>query len=219
MPQVVCIVVHHGATRWLGGSDLLDNTGVVSGMWPDPSRFLLNLPFILDDLYAESVGALRDREMPALPRLALFCLKRARDAVDFVAELRPWIAELGAVSQVASPTVAHVGLFSYIMEVADVTYSRILEFIRLEVGPAAEKLLKSTYDQILEKGQAKGKAEGKAEGVAEMAEVLLRLLARRFGEVPQEFVDRVRSSPIQRIGLWVERVLDAESLEQVLAEE
>jgi hypothetical protein len=204
LPQVVCVVVHHSGDPWRGGTGLLDATDVVEGLFPDPARYLTNVPFLVDDLWQATAEELRHREMPVLGRLALFCLKRGRHAHDLLAELRAWIGELRQVTRVARPDAALFGLFRYIMEVTDTTHQRLLEFLRVEVGPAAEKLMKSTYDQIIEEGTTQG-----------MANLLLRQLAKRFGSVAEDVAHRVRQSSVEELGTWAERVLTAASLEQV----
>ncbi len=212
LPQVVCVVIYHGEGPWPLGTSTLDTTDVVPGIWPDPARFLANLPFLVDDLTSDGAEALRGRQMPPLARLALFCLKRARPSKNLLAELRPWIEDVRTVFRSQHPTEAHFGLFRYIMEFTDLSYARFLEFLRDEVGQPAEKLLKSTYQQILEEGEARGEAQG-------MAAMLLKLLDKRFGTVPSDIVDRVRVSSIDELGQWAERVLTAETLDHVFEKE
>lgn len=74
----------------------------------------------------------------------------------------------------------------------------------------------------LEQGRAKGRLEGKAEGRAEgraeaKAETLLRQLRRRFGPLPEAARDRILAADLATLDLWLDRVLDAASLEEVLA--
>jgi len=69
-------------------------------------------------------------------------------------------------------------------------------------------------------GKAEGLAEGKAEGLAEgeqkgRAEMLLRLLRRRFGTVPVAVVEQVQAAGIDHLDEWSENVLDAATLEDV----
>jgi hypothetical protein len=67
-----------------------------------------------------------------------------------------------------------------------------------------------TGAEILEKkAEAKGKVEGKAD-------VLLRLLEIKFGRLPKATVKRVRSATTAELDRWVERVLTASSLDEVL---
>ncbi len=48
--------------------------------------------------------------------------------------------------------------------------------------------------------------------------MLLRQLARRFGALPDEAVDRVRAADIAALEEWGLRLLDAASLDDVFAE-
>ena len=72
--------------------------------------------------------------------------------------------------------------------------------------------MKTTYQQILEEGEARGEAKG-------MAAVLLKLLDERFGTVPPDTIKRIGTASVEELGLWAERVLGAESMNQVFAEE
>jgi hypothetical protein len=77
-----------------------------------------------------------------------------------------------------------------------------------------------TAAQILRaEGRAEGEAKGRAEGEAKgRAEVLLKLLEKKFGSVGPEIRDRVVSATIQDLDRWVERVLSAATLEEVLSD-
>lgn len=67
------------------------------------------------------------------------------------------------------------------------------------------------------KAWAEGYAEGYAEGQAKRAAgVLLRLLARKFGAIPDQARDRIGAASIDQLDLWTMRVLDATTLDDVL---
>ncbi len=65
----------------------------------------------------------------------------------------------------------------------------------------------------LREGLEKGLQQGRQEGEAGL---LLRLLERRFGALPDWAVDRVRAADIAVLEDWGVRILDAGSLEDVL---
>lgn len=70
-----------------------------------------------------------------------------------------------------------------------------------------------------ERGRAEGLAEGRAEGLAEgRAKVLLRQLTRRFGPLPTATVQRVEQASVRDLDVWLDRILDAGSLADVLAD-
>ena len=47
------------------------------------------------------------------------------------------------------------------------------------------------------------------------AEIVLKLLGKRFGPPADDVVERVRTAPIERLDEWAIRVLSAESLRDV----
>lgn len=66
-------------------------------------------------------------------------------------------------------------------------------------------------------GKAEGKAEGKVEGRAEgRAEFVLRLLTRRFGDLPRSIHDRIRCASIEELDRIGDRLLTADSLSEAL---
>ena len=91
------------------------------------------------------------------------------------------------------------------------------------VGPAireeVERMLRaedfpvdSWAKEYVEIGEARGELRG-------AANVVLRLLARRFGAVPDDIERRVRSADADMVQRWGDRVVDAETLDDVFAED
>jgi hypothetical protein len=58
----------------------------------------------------------------------------------------------------------------------------------------------------------KGKAEGRAEGEAN---ILVRLIERRFGDVPHHLRQRIFAADVATVEEWFDRVLDAHDLQSV----
>lgn len=69
-------------------------------------------------------------------------------------------------------------------------------------------------DMLRAEGRTEGRAEGRTE---EAARILVRLLTRRFGTVPDRARERIASASLEQLRVWSERVLDAETVDQVLA--
>ncbi len=60
--------------------------------------------------------------------------------------------------------------------------------------------------------------QGRAEGIEKgQAGLLLRLLERRFGALPESVRERVHDASVSELEAWAEAVLDAAELEEVLA--
>lgn len=72
-----------------------------------------------------------------------------------------------------------------------------------------------TVSIALEEYMTEARAEGQ---VVAKAETLLRQLRHRFGEVPTAAAARVRAADGDRLDAWLDRVIDAPTLEAVLAE-
>ena len=66
-------------------------------------------------------------------------------------------------------------------------------------------------------GRAEGNAEGKAAGKAEgRIEIILKMLALRFGLPPADIETRVRSARAEQLDAVIERMLTAQTLEEAL---
>ena len=59
--------------------------------------------------------------------------------------------------------------------------------------------------------------EGREQGRRrEAADNLLRLMRRRFGDVPTDVVTRIEAAPLDALHAWFDRAIDAERLEDVV---
>jgi flagellar biosynthesis/type III secretory pathway protein FliH len=77
-----------------------------------------------------------------------------------------------------------------------------------------EKGLQQGMQQGMQQGLQQGKQEGIHQGQADM---VLRLLNRRFGAVPSRLAERVRSVPSERMPDLLDVALTAAVLEEVAA--
>lgn len=83
-----------------------------------------------------------------------------------------------------------------------------------------EKRVEEWNREIREEGRLIGRQEGLAEGIQKglqkgEANLLLRLLERKFGRLDPETRKKVRGADAERLLDWGERVLTAERLEDV----
>lgn len=62
-------------------------------------------------------------------------------------------------------------------------------------------------------------AEGRKEGIEEgEKKLLVKQLDRKFGELSAEVRERIEGASSEQVDLWGERVLTAQSIDQVFAE-
>jgi predicted transposase YdaD len=72
--------------------------------------------------------------------------------------------------------------------------------------------------KLIAEGEARGEARGRAEGEAKgKAELLIRQLGLRFGALSEATRAKIVHAPPERLDSWAERVITAQSLEEVLS--
>lgn len=213
LPPIVPIVVHHGPQRWTAPRAVLDLIDLAS-LAPEVRRALAplqpNLRFLLDDLAAMSESQLEQRRATVLSRLTLLLLQfvrsaEARDPVELVAR---WLGLLRALWDDPAGRHALIALFSYVASQLEASRERIMAAAAL-IHEDAQIMGKTIADQFREEGMAKGKTTG-------MAELLLRQLRKRFGNLSETTEVQVRTASSENLDTWAERILTAASLDEVL---
>jgi hypothetical protein len=89
-----------------------------------------------------------------------------------------------------------------------VTTNRTLEEVETMLAESIDRWNR----EIREEGREQGRQEGRQEGEARL---VLRQLRLKFGPLEPEIEDRVRSADADRLLTWGERVLTAESLQDI----
>ena len=212
LPPIVPVVVHHSDIGWTGCTDLLDLVDLDDETRRLLDRHLPSFELVLHDLSRESEQELRERTASALGRLALFCLKRARHSGDLLEELDRWTRAVREVRDAANGAHALGAVLWHILKFQNPPQEALRRFLTAAIGPRVEEAMTSYADQIGEEYLEKGRAEGRAEA-------LLRLLGTRFGEVTDAVGDRVHRASMDQLDGWLDRVLIANSLEEVFLNE
>ena len=80
--------------------------------------------------------------------------------------------------------------------------------------------LAERFDQWAQQYEQRGKLVGWQEGRLEgeqtgEARLLQRLLTRRFGALPADYVARIRAASSEQLERWSDQVLDAKTLAEV----
>lgn len=79
---------------------------------------------------------------------------------------------------------------------------------------AEEKGLERGLEQGLRQGRQLGLQDGLRKG---QAGLVLRLLERRFGVIPTEYLEELETAPLDQLSRWAERILDADSVAEVFS--
>lgn len=139
-------------------------------------------------------------------------LRDARRAASVATLMSSW-AELFRAALTEDPELDAVLLvFRYISQVREEPLDDVIDAAHA-IGPDAEETVMTLYERILAEGEAKGIVKGMAEGKAEL---VLRLLAQRFGAIDPQLAERVRASSAEEIDAMIDRVLTAATTADVV---
>jgi hypothetical protein len=215
LPPILPIVLYNGEPRWRAPVDLRELIGLpeASPMW----QWQPDLRYHLIDEGAFSPGDLEARDgLPAL----LFRLENWSDPAKLVVladALLAWFARhpgfqaartvfVDLLSAAMAPLGPGVRVPEELLEVRNMLATRVEEWM--------EQRKQQWEQQGKQQGLLEGEQKGRQRGEAAL---LLRLLERRFGALPDWVRDRVLAADTVMIEEWGLRVLETASLEDVLA--
>ncbi len=93
----------------------------------------------------------------------------------------------------------------------------LIDRLKPVVGPEIEATMLTEGQRLEKRIYDEGHKQGYHEGQAHGRDLLLRQLGRRFGPLPALAVYRVSNASADELIEWGERILDAESLDDVFA--
>ncbi len=207
LPPILPVVLYNGDPRWKAPRALQDLIGLRddSPLW----EWQPDMRYHLIDEGAFTLGDLERREgLPAL----LFRLENSPDLAQLV----------GLADEVLAWFASHPG-FAAAQKV-------LVEVLRAAIAPHGQgvrvpdellevrNMLATRIEKWMEESKQQGRLEGEQRGrQSGKAALLLRLLERRFGVLPDWARDRVLAADTDRMEEWGLRVLDAASLDEVFA--
>jgi len=108
----------------------------------------------------------------------------------------------------------------YIVDVSDTPEQEILTVLERGMLPNAREALMTIAERLRTEGREQGRKEGRKEGREEnQRDMLLKLLERRFGALPEPVMERIRGAGIKQLDRWFDRGITARSLRAVFADE
>ncbi len=205
LPPIVPMIFFHGQGRWTAARSVVEMIDAPEELAP----FLRDFAYLLHDLgEIEPLGLSR---MPEV-RAGLLAL-RVVHADDIPADL---IDLMTGGTLAGSEFERH--LMRYIVERMNLTPPMLEASLRRTKPDRWEALMGTVAEAWIEQGRAEGIEKGLAQGIEKgQAGLLLRQLERRFGALPESVRQRVRDASVSELEVWAEAVLDAASLEEVLA--
>jgi len=218
LPAVLPVVVHADTRPWRSPRNvrqLFDLARLPKTL----QRYLPSFRYVLDDLHDEPPARLRQRALSVFGLCALSALQylpaAARDAHAFDAWLAAWHdvqAKAAEVEQKGDGRDLFDVLVDYVFATSGLPAEDVQRLLtRRFPDPAMKNKFVSTAQQLRNEGKVEGKAEGKAS-------TLLRQITRRFGAPDADAVERVRSASLDELDRWLDRILDAASLDELFAD-
>lgn len=215
LPPILPVVLYNGDRRWAAPLALRDLVGLAEGsplwQWQPAMRYQI----VDEGAFPEDDLARRD----ALLAL-LFRLESSPDparAVVLTDAVLAWFRRHPGFELVRPVFVDLLGAMLAPLAPGVRVPEELLE-VRNMLATRAE----AWKQQWLQEGEQRGRQEGRQEGEqrgrqAGEAAILLRQLERRFGVLPGWARDRIAAADTAVLEDWGLRVLDAASLEEVLA--
>lgn len=211
-PPVIPMLVYHGDRPWPHGRSLHEALRPAALLVP----YTPQLHFELCDLSGLAEAQIRGT---VLLRVAMLLMKHIGD--KDLGERLPGI--LGLLRELSGRRTALGYLETVLRYLATATDAlsedQVRRALRQALPEAEETKMATLAQQWFEQGRAEGHAEGHAEGIQTGEQkMLIRLLERRFGPLPETWRERIAAADAETLLVWSERLLTARRLEEVFAE-
>jgi len=216
LPPVLPIVLYNGDARWTAATDVADliptPPGLVAQYIPRHSFLLIEQNRYADEDLADKrnlVAAMMRIEHAAkpedLPQVVRLIQRLVEDNPELERDMTTWIATV----------LSHRSGGALVLP-----EMRNLKELRMTLDHRFEVWARGHEQRGLERGLLEGRQEGRLEGLQAGLQkgeqlVLQKLLTKRFGPLPAEVLGHLNSASTEQIDTWVDRVLDAGSLEEV----
>ena len=189
---------------------------------PGMAEFTPHFRFALDDLGAASEQGLRDRAASAYTRLVLSALQQTRGGREVRELLLGWVGLIHELLREPGGEGALALVLRYLLEVRGAAEFATIDTTVREItaarGDVMETIAQMLESRGMERGLQQGLQQGRQEGRQEgQRELLLRLLGRRFGDLPAMLRQRVAMAEGPELERWAERLLLAGDLDEVFA--
>ena len=212
LPPVLPIVLYNGDARWRAATDVADLIPTPPG-WV--AQYLPRLSYLLIEQHQYA-----DEDLATLRNLAAAMIRvehaaKLETLPQVVAQIQELVAgnpELERAFTIWIPAVLsnRSGGTVVLPEV------KSLKELTMTIDHRFEVWAKGHEQRGLEKGRLEGRLEGEQKGRQEGEQLVLqKLLTKRFGPLPEDVLGQIRSASSTQLDAWVDRVLDAASLEEV----
>ena len=220
LPLMIALVVSHAPEGWTSPVCLHDLVVPHPTSHDGLSELVPGFRILVDDLAHLGNEELKDRALATFPKLVLWALRDARDADRLLRNLSDWLDEFREALRAPSGIEAVSRRLRYIALVCqDLYYERFCNTIREQL-PEAERSAMTMAEELIQMGRTEGLAQGRTEGRAQAgASMLVRMLERKFIDIPPEYRARIDASAPEQLEMLAERTLFADTFAAVFADE
>jgi hypothetical protein len=191
--------------------------------------YLPNFRFVLDDLTHQADETIRQRVHEDLVTLVLLLLKNLRHDAD-LAKLEELTSLMVEVAAAPSGVAALRAVVKYILTVTKADFVAITHLITTQVSQEAGDLIMTTAQQLIQQGIEQGFEQGIEKGIKKGIEqgiekgrvegrrrTLAKLIQLRFTAPSAATLARLGAASEAELDLWTERILAAETLDELFA--
>lgn len=200
LPAVIPIVVHHNKRQWNAPTDLYDLFDLDDGTAQAAVEYLPRFRFLLDDLNRLDEQMLRARPLTPPALISLELLTTMTVSPRLIDELYRLSDDFKQVADGPDGKQYLITFLTYIKAVGNVPADELYDLFA-SFGPEGRKAYMTTADQLRTEGEAK---------------LLVRLLTRKFGPLSPAVLDVVNTASAEQIDTWTDRILTADTLDDVL---
>ncbi len=212
IPAILPVVLHHGEGGWTAARSLEELYDLDPEVLAAAGERVPRLRFALDDLGAEGDDALRARAMTALGRLVFYCFRHARNPAELIRGLAHCWDLVGEVYAAPNGAAALGTVWRYILIIHSEPPEVVLtQLAAVTPDPIKEELM-TAGEVLIERGRVQGEIKGEIKGKRNM---LLTVLAARFGAVPAAVVAQVNAAEHAQLDAWARRGVTAPTLDEV----
>jgi hypothetical protein len=209
LPPVLPVVIHNGSRPWRAATDIAELLPVLPAGLAD---YAPRMKYLLLDKHRFDDAGLRPMRnlLASVMRLELNPDKQTH--IEAMADLRRLLSGAPELKRVFS-----AWLNTFVADRPDLAESGALDLQENEMG--IRENLERWQKEAIAQGVQQGMQQGMEQGVQQGEALLLqRLLAKRFGPLPSAIIERLASASREQIETWGDRVIDAESIEDVFAD-
>ncbi len=204
LPVVIPVMLHHSDSGWTAATRF----EALFDLPPAAAEFTPHFGFALDDLGATSEADLRERTASAYTRLVLSVLQQSRSGREVRSLLRNWTGLIRDLLREPDGRGALRLILQYLLEVRGAGELVAITTTVREIDAVSQELMQTIAQMLESRGVEKGRQEGQSR-------MLLRLLHRRFGELPVAVSQRVEVAEAAELERWAEQLLAAGSLDEL----